>query len=120
MELMTRETMAAGAAEDYEQWAELGPAYGTKYDAQHIRLTLLGNSPAPDAVDAITGGRTNTPACLECGNNDNGPRVRLESWPDRNGEPTVAPYCETCLRLAVALLPQPEARSTSAPPEAAD
>jgi hypothetical protein len=97
MELVTRHTMAAGAA---NRWFD---AYLGDRDGKAAAIRALGESPDPDAVDAIIGNGswTRVPQCNECKTNG-AAVVQIGDEPDY--ESHTAWVCEDCLKKALALI----------------
>ena len=97
MELKTRHTLAAGAA---ERW--IAQYHGDR-EGIAAAIRALGESPDPDAVDAIIGNDswTRVPECNECKKNV-AAVVQVGDEPDY--ESSTAWICEGCLKKALALI----------------
>jgi hypothetical protein len=110
MELVTRRTLAAEAA---DRWvAQYKGNLGGKASA----IRALGESPDPDAVDAIIGNGswTSVPECNEC-KADVAAVVRIGDEPDY--ESNTAWVCEDCLKKALAVICPQYWSPVQAPPE---
>jgi hypothetical protein len=97
MELITRQTLAAGAA---ERWIA---QYQGDREGKAAAIRSLGESPDPDAVDAIIGNNswTMVPQCYECRKRP-ASVVWIGEEPDYESSTTWV--CEDCLKKALALI----------------
>jgi len=97
MELITRQTLAAEAA---DRWVA---QYQGDREGKAAAIRSLGEAPDPDAVDAIIGNGswTSVPECNEC-KTDVEAVVRIGDEPDY--ESSTAWVCEDCLKKALALI----------------
>ena len=94
MELITRQTLAAEAA---ERWIA---QYQGDREGKAAAIRSLGEAPDPDAVDAIIGNGswTSVPECNEC-KTDVEAVIRIGDEPDY--ESSTAWVCEDCLKKAL-------------------
>ena len=72
MKKITRETLAAEAAERWRAQYPKARYVGTPKEGIHAALAALGSQPNPDDVDAAVGNDswTEVPTCGECGKSD--------------------------------------------------
>ena len=98
MELVTRATLAASAADDWErQYAGDTPAH---FADVLEKLRALGPSPTPEAVDGVIGNVSWTRLECEVCQKPQDRTVRLE---DSHKEDKVN-ICPACLRAALAMV----------------
>lgn len=113
--LITRESLAAGAAERWREqyedyWTSERPALGVGLRGKSVinsrdtyeRLVALGATPDPDDVDGVIGNTswTTSPRCDGCGRIGTGPRVMVGAESDY--ESPTACLCVDCVKAALA------------------
>ncbi|WP_414554781.1 hypothetical protein [Stenotrophomonas forensis] len=102
--VITRKTLAAGAAQRWEnQYAGWSAKDGEKAKVL-LQLQALGPDPDPDAVDAIVGNRswTEVPSCNGCNAADCSVVVTVGETPGY--ESSTAHLCEKCVLAALTAL----------------